>query len=166
VLAADARGATAAYRATMQHATTTLRNGPKAVHWNQDYADVALALAIAIFAFASARDAHVQIDFLSVPLLLLQTLPVAVRRRDPMKVLYVTGAAITIYSLLGYGDSSAGLGIFIAFYTVAANMPRRHATVAAAITAVGILISFAAYASQHSMSGGWTYSMTSTYVSF
>jgi signal transduction histidine kinase len=166
VRAADARRAVAAYRATMQHATATLRNGPRAVHWNQDYADIALALAIAIFALASAGRDHVQVDILSLPLLLLQTLPVAVRRRDPMKVLYVTGSAITIYSLLGYGDSSAGLGIFIAFYTVATHMSRRRATIAAAVTAAGIFISFASYAAQHQMTGGWTTSMTSTYFSF
>jgi len=158
-------GCVRAYRAPMQHATTALRNGPKAIGWNQDYADVALALAIAIFAFASAGQAHVQIDFVSVPLLLLQTLPVAVRRRDPMKVLYVTGSAITIYSLLGYSDSSAGLGIFIAFYTVAAHMSRRRAIVAAALTALGIFISFASYSLENHLTG-WTLSMTSTYVSF
>jgi signal transduction histidine kinase len=149
----------------MQYATTTLRNGPKAVHWNQDYADVALALTIAAYSLFAAQRDHVQIDFLSLPLLLLQTLPVAVRRRDPMKVLIVTGLAITIYSLLGYDSTTDGFGIFIAFYTVAANMPRRRAIIAAAVTAVGIFISFAAYAAQNSLTG-WTASMTSTYISF
>jgi signal transduction histidine kinase len=135
------------------------------LRWNQDYADVALALAIAIFAVASAQRDNIRLDVFSVPLLLLQTLPVSVRRRDPMRVLYVTGSAITIYSLMGYSDSSAGLGIFIAFYTVAAHMPRRRATIAAAVTAVGIFISFASYASQNGMTG-WTSTMTATYLSF
>ena len=164
VRAADARDATAAYLATMQHATTTLRNGPRAVHWNQDYADVALALAIAAYGLFSAQRDHVHLDFVSLPLLLLQTLPIAVRRRDPMKVLVVTGVAITVYSWLHYVDTTDGLGIFIAFYTVAANMPRRRAVIAAAVTAVGIFISFAAYAAQNAT--GWTSSMTGTYVSF
>lgn len=164
--AADAWTGTPGYRATMQRANATpVRGLVGRLHWNQDYADVALALAIAIWALASAQRDHVRLDVLSVPLLLLQTLPVAVRRRNPMRVLYITGFAITIYSLLGYSDTSDGFGIFIAFYTVAANMPRRRAMIAAAITAIGIFISFAAYASQNGMAG-WTSTMTSTYFSF
>lgn len=149
----------------MQQAKAIARPGLRWLHWNQDYVDVVLALAIATFSLVSAQNSHVRLDFLSVPLLLLQTLPIAVRRRDPMRVLYVTGAAITAYSLMGYADTNDGLGIFIAFYTVAANMPRRRATIAAAITAVGIFISFASYAAANSLTG-WTYSMTSTYISF
>lgn len=163
--AADAGKAAAAYLADMQQATMTPQRARGRLHWNQDYADVALGLAITLFGLFSAYRDHVQLDFLSVPLLIFQTLPVIWRRRDPMRCLFITGSAITIYSLLGYSDSSAGVGIFIAFYTVAANMSRRRATVAAAITAVGIFISFASYAAFNSMSG-WTSTMTVTYFSF
>jgi signal transduction histidine kinase len=44
-------------------------------------------------------------------------------------------------------------------------MPRRRATIAAAVTAVGIFISFASYAVLNSRTG-WTWEMTSTYFSF
>jgi signal transduction histidine kinase len=149
----------------MQLATTTQQRARGRFHWNQDYADIALGLAITVFGLVSAQRDHVQLDFLSVPLLIIQTLPVIWRRRDPMRVLYVTGSAITIYSLLGYSDTTSGVGIFIAFYTVAANMPRRRATIAAAITAVGIFLSFASYAVLNSKTG-WTTAMTTTYISF
>jgi signal transduction histidine kinase len=66
---------------------------------------------------------------------------------------------------MGYSDTTSGFGIFVAFYTVASNMPRRRATVAAIITAVGIFLSFASYAFLNSKTG-WTYAMTSTYFSF
>jgi signal transduction histidine kinase len=164
VRAADAAAAAPAYRADMQNATTVQRRRGQ-IHWNQDYADVALGLAITIFALVNAARGEVRMDVLSVPLLLLQTLPIIWRRKSPMLVILVVGSAITVYSLLGYNDSSAGLGIFVAFYTVAANMPRRRATIAAAITAVGIFISFASYAALNSMSG-WTSNMTITYFSF
>jgi signal transduction histidine kinase len=149
----------------MQHATMTQQRARGRLHWNQDYADVALGLAITVFALFSAVRDHVQLDYISVPLLIIQTLPVVWRRRNPMRVLYVTGSAITIYSLLGYSDTTDGLGIFIAFYTVAANMPRSRATVAAAITAVGIFLSFVSYAFLNAKTG-WTVAMTTTYVSF
>lgn len=122
-------------------------------------------MAITSLAFIFAGPNHVRLDAISIPLIVLQSMPIAWRRRNPMKVLYVTGTAITIYSLLGYHDSSSGLGIFVAFYTVAAHEPRRRATIAAAITATGILISFAAYAALDSMTG-WTSSLTATYLSF
>ena len=163
--AADAPAADAAYLAVMQHATTTPRGPGGHFHWNQDYADVVLGLAVTAFAFVSAGNDRVHLDVLSVPLLFLQTLPVIWRRRDPMKVLYVTGLAITVYSLLGYSGTTSGLGIFIAFYTVAAHMPRRRATIVAAVTAVGIFISFASYAVLNSRTG-WTWEMTTTYFSF
>jgi len=164
VRAADAREAAAAYRATMQRAIAMPRLGLGRLRWNQDYADVAIAVALTVLALSAAGPNHVRLDAVSVPLLLLQTLPIAVRRRNPMRILIVTGSAITLYSLLGYPDSGGNLGVFVAFYTVAANEPRRRATAAAAITAGGILVSFASYAAfAHS---GWTTNLTGTYLSF
>jgi signal transduction histidine kinase len=149
----------------MQRSLAAPRLNLERIHWNQDYADVALALVLTGAAlFAGLRD-NIRLDFLSVPLLVLQTLPLAWRRRDPMRILYIVGTAITFYSLLGYRDSLAGAGVFVAFYTVAANEPRRRASIAAVITAGGIFVSFAAYAVLDSMTG-WTSSLTVTYLSF
>jgi signal transduction histidine kinase len=155
----------------MQPAETTAPKGPWRLHWNQDYADVAMALALTALAISSAIRDHGRLDPVSVSLLVLQTLPIAVRRRNPMRVLIVTGTAITLYSMLGYlgangaGDSNGAYGVVVAFYTVAANEPRRRAIVAAAITAVCVLVSFAAYAAFDSITG-WTANLSVTYLSF
>jgi signal transduction histidine kinase len=148
----------------MQRAIAITRIDLGRLRWNQDYVDVALAIALTVLALSGTNPNHVRLDALSVPLLILQTLPVAVRRRNPMRILIVTGLAITFYSLLGYPQSNGQFGVFLAFYTVAANEPRRRATVAAAITAAGILVSLASYAAFSS--AGWTASLTGTYLSF
>jgi len=165
VLGADAWTATAAYLAAMQRTIAVPRHTLERIHWNQDYADVALAVVLSGVALFSAVSGHVQIDYVSVPLLLLQTLPLAWRRQNPIRILWITGAAITVYSLLGYHDSIGGAGVFVAFYTVAANEPRRRAAVAAAVTTGGIFISFAAYAVLNSLSE-WTANLSITYLSF
>jgi len=141
------------------------------VRWNQDYADVGLALTLAALALFTAANDHYRLDAVSVPLLMLQTLPIAWRRRNPMRILLITGSAITVYGLLGYlgangtGDSGGAYGVVVAFYTVAAHEPRRRAMVAAAITAGCVLLSFAAYAAFDSISG-WTATLGLTYASF
>lgn len=147
----------------MQRTIPLLRRFPT-IRWNQDYVDVAMALILTSAAIYTAAQARVHLDLVSVPLLVVQTLPIAVRRRNPMRVLYATGLAITLYSLLGYPGTGAQLGVFVAFYTVAAHEPRRRTVIAAAITAGGIFVSFAAYATLDSM--GWTSALTSTYLSF
>ena len=162
---ADAAPASTAYRATMQRAIALPRSYLGRIHWNQDYADVVMAVALTTLAIIGMGVNHIEINPISVTLLILQTSPIAWRRRNPMRVLWVTGTAITVYSLLGYHDSSAGSGVFVAFYTVAANEPRRRATIAAVITAGGIFTSFAAYAAIDSMTG-WTANLTVTYLSF
>ena len=162
---ADASTAAAAYLAIMQRAIALPRTTFGRIRWHQDYADVALALVLTAVALASAVSGHIQIDYLSIPLLVLQTLFLAWRRQNPIRILWIVGSAITLYSLLGYRDSIGGAGVFVAFYTVAANEPRRRATFAAAVTAGGIFISFATYAALDSMSG-WTANLSITYLSF
>ena len=103
--------------------------------WNQDYADIAIALTLATLAIVTMVRDHHRLDLISGPLLLLQTLPIAWRRRNPMRILYVAGTTITLYSLLGYPESNGSLGVFVAFYTVAANESRRRATGASATPA-------------------------------
>ncbi len=162
---ADARKAAASYRATMQRAIAIPRRELGRLRWNQDYADIAMAVVLAAFASFTLAHDHSRLDPVSGSLLLLQTLPIAVRRRNPMRILIVTGSAITLYSLLGYPESNGSLGVFVAFYTVAAHEPRRRAIIAAAVTAAAILVSFAAYAIIDSLSG-WTTGLTSAYLSF
>jgi signal transduction histidine kinase len=149
----------------MQRAIAIPRRDLSRLHWNQDRVDVAMALILMCLALGTAVRGSIRVDAISVPLLVLQTLPIAWRRRNPMRILYITGSAITLYSVLGYTESIAYLGIFVAFYTVAANEPRRRATIAAAITAGGIFISFEAYAAFGSMPG-WSANLTNAYLSY
>ena len=155
----------------MQRDAATPRPAHWHLPWNQDYVDVLMGLALMGLALSTAVRDHYRLDAVSVSLLILQTLPIALRRRNPMRILILTGSAITLYSLLGYlgangvGDSNGAYGVVVAFYTVAAHEPRRRATVAAAITAACVLISFAAYAAFDSISG-WTSNLSVTYLSF
>jgi signal transduction histidine kinase len=149
----------------MQRVESTRRRGFGRLHWNQDYADLVLALALTAVGLVTAYGNHARLDVVSVPLLVLQTLPLIRRRAYPMRTLYVTGLSIILYSLLGYPESGANLGVLVAFYTVAANESRRRATIAAIVTAGGIFISFAAYAAFDSTTG-WSANMTSAYLSY
>jgi signal transduction histidine kinase len=132
---------------------------------NEDLIDPIIAIGLMIGALATAIQAQSRLDVVSVPLLILQTLPIAVRRRAPMAILCLTGSAITLSSLLGYPDNNAFVGVLVAFYTVAAHETRVRATIAAAVTAGGILLSFISYAALNPTSG-WTASLTVTYLSF
>jgi signal transduction histidine kinase len=149
----------------MQLEKATPQRWPGRAHWNQDYADVALALCLAVLAAYTAIHDHYRLDVVGVALLLLQVLPIAWRRRNPIGVLCITGCAITAYSVLGYTVSNSFLGVFVAFYTVAANEPRRRAAISALITAGGIFVSFAAYAAFNSVTG-WKQGLTVTGLCF
>ncbi len=135
------------------------------LRWNQDYADIVMAAVVTTIAFGSVYDVRQEVDAVGGILLALQTVPIAWRRRDPMRILITTGLAIIIYSALGYPLSNGYLGVFIAFYTVAAHEPRRRAVVAAVITAIGILISFVSYAA-FATNVDQRADMTATYLSF
>jgi len=144
---ADAAAAVEACLATKLRAIAIPRLNLGRFRWNQDYADVAMALILMGLALSTAVRDRYRLDAVGVSLLILQTLPIAWRRRKPMRILVITGSAITLYSLLGYlgakglGDSNGAYGVVVAFYTVAAHEPRRRATVAAAVTAGGVLVS-------------------------
>jgi signal transduction histidine kinase len=149
----------------MQRAMEVPLRHVERLKWNQDKVDVVLGVSLLGLALYSAIGNHVDLNAVSVPVLTLQTLPIAVRRRNPLRVLATTGLAITLYSMLGYPNGSGQLGVFVAFYTVAANEPRRRALVAAAITAVGTLVSLMAYAASGSLSD-WAPNLGSTYLLF
>ena len=65
------------------------------------------------------------LDVLGISLILLQTVPLAWRRRNPVATLVVSLSALFAFSLLGYFASFAAFGFLIALYTVAAHRPRR-----------------------------------------
>jgi len=133
--------------------------------WNQDRVDVILAVVLAAFTLHTAIENRVDLGVVGVTLLALQTLPIAVRRRNPTRILAVTGLATTLYYVLRFPDVGGYLGILVAFFTVAANEPRRKALAAAGITSLGILISLLAYAWFSSVSN-WAANMGATYFLF
>jgi len=147
----------------MQYMSSTLPQRPRLLHWNQDIVDVVMAIAITAIGFRTAIVDGASLDPISIPLLILQAMPIAWRRRNPIRVLMITGLAITNYSQLHSPESGAQLGVFVAFYTVAAHEPRRRAIIAALVTAGCVLVSFAAYAASGSVSE-WTGSLASTYL--
>ena len=160
----DAAAPAAAYLALMKPTAVPGRRFGR-LRWNQDYADIAMAAVVTAISFGSLAGAGRQLDLLGGVLLALQTVPIAWRRRDPMRILITTGVAITAYSALGYPPAAGYLGVFVAFYTVAAHEPRGRAIVAAGSTAVGILISFISYAVFDPASGDAS-DFALTYLSF
>jgi signal transduction histidine kinase len=72
-------------------------------------------------------------------LTLLQTLPVAFRRRTPFLILLLTGSAALAQLLVPAKSADFGtFGVLVAFYTVAAVSDRRLATTVAVLAGVGI----------------------------
>lgn len=147
----------------MQRAIAIPRRQFGRLRWNQDYVDMAVGVVLAAGALLTVRLDFDRLDLVSAPLLVLQTLPIAWRRRKPIRILWITGASITLYSLLGYPETMGYLGVLVAFYTVAAYEPRRRATIAAIVTAIGVLISFVCYATFGSMSD-WPTALSQTYL--
>ena len=58
-------------------------------------------------------------------LVVLSTLPVAWRRRSPLRVLAVVAVAAMAYEVAGF-SSTLPIGLLVALYTVAAYCDRRH----------------------------------------
>jgi signal transduction histidine kinase len=150
----------------MQRALAIPQRQIRRLKWNQDRIDVILGLALMCAAFYSFLGSDSELTPVAATLLVLQTLPIAIRRRGPMKILYITGMAVTVYSLLGYPETPGHFGVFTAFYTVAANETRWRAFLAATITAAGITVSFLAFLTLGSMSVAWTTSLLWTYLSY
>jgi signal transduction histidine kinase len=109
--------------------------------------DVGVAVglaALSLVPFASgARDLGPR-DGLTVGLLLLESLPLVVRRRYPLEIfLVVVTASIVHIALIPQGQAlSAGLGILVAMYTIGERLDRSVslplATLAGAV--VGVLL--------------------------
>jgi signal transduction histidine kinase/DNA-binding CsgD family transcriptional regulator len=113
--------------------------------------DVILAVVVSVPAFvgtvpAIASERHQQtLVAAAVPLALMQALPLAWRRVQPLAVLAVTVAATV--ALFGVGGRFFPLGVAIALYTVAAHRERPQALRAglAALAVLAVPIALAGY---------------------
>jgi signal transduction histidine kinase len=78
-------------------------------------------------------------DLLGVALLLAVTLPIAWRRRAPLLVLGVSGAAFLLYEALGYAPPPLPFAPLIALYSVAVGSTALTATGATAAMAAAVV---------------------------
>lgn len=123
---------------------TSLRARQTLIPWLVDVT-IALGLAaLSLLALASGATEAGQSDPLSITLLLLETLPLIVRRRWPIPVLVVTLAATALHASLVQGQVvNESLGALVALFTVAERYPRRVAVIAAgavAATFLGVIV--------------------------
>ena len=125
---------------TLPGVTTRLRAPLPVIPWLVD-ATIALGLsALSLLTVASGSAAAGQSDPLSITLLLLETLPLLVRRRWPIPVLIVTLAATALHASLVQGQVvNESLGALVALFTVAERHNRRVAVSAA----LGVAVTFA-----------------------
>jgi signal transduction histidine kinase len=88
--------------------------------------DGAIAAILAILSLSSAVAAQLPAERepAHIGLMLLQTLPLVLRRRYPLAVLALTGAALFV-DLILYPAAAKTLGPLVAIYTVGAELPRR-----------------------------------------
>jgi signal transduction histidine kinase len=116
--------------------TTRARAPQNLVPWIVD-ATIALGLsALSLITVASGAPGAGGNDPLSITLLLLETLPLIVRRRWPIPVLAVTLAATVGHALLVEGQIvNESLGALVALFTVAERYDRRVSVAAALVAA-------------------------------
>jgi len=105
--------------------------------WAVYAAWAALALALSLLLLGETDDGRYRsAGALAVALLLAQALPLVLAPRAPLAVLVVIGAADAAHLALGYLLSGGALALLVAFYTVGARCPPRHAAVGAVFMAV------------------------------
>src|SRR5262252_1144261 len=105
------------------------RSGRRRRRWLPVVGDAALAVALAA-AFYLATGRHYGDPRVGMALILLQTLPLAVRRRYPLWVLAVVVAATlgtVAAEIPGRPNGGVGVVLLVALYSVAAYCPRRQA---------------------------------------
>src|SRR5215471_21081724 len=102
-------------------------SGRRRRRWLLVVGDAALAVALAA-AFYLATGRHYGDRLAGIALILLQTLPLAVRRRYPLWVLAVVVAATlgtVAAEIPGRPNGGVGVVLLVALYSVAAYCPRR-----------------------------------------
>jgi signal transduction histidine kinase len=130
---------------TLSTVTTPVRARPNLVPWLVD-ATIAFGLsALSLLTVASGATDIGQSDPLSITLLLLETLPLIVRRRWPIPVLAVTLTATVLHAGLVQGQVvNESLGALVALFTVAERYERRVSVAAALVLAAaftGVIVS-------------------------
>jgi signal transduction histidine kinase len=108
---------------------------------------VALVLTAAALAIVVGRsgdgDRFHGDDLTGTTLVLLQTLPLAVRRLAPLGVLTVISAAVVAHSALGYQAVQAGtFGSLVALYGAASSTDSRRGAVAGGLAAIAVAAFF------------------------
>ncbi len=140
---------------TLSDVTTRFRMPLHVIPWLVD-ATIALGLsALSLLTVASGSAGAGQSDPLSIALLLLETLPLIVRRRWPIPVLVVTLAATALHASLVQGQViNESLGALVALFTVAERYDRRVAVTAAlAVAATFAVVIVARAGSQVAVAG-------------
>jgi len=102
--------------------------------------DAVLAVALAVV-FYLATGVHYEDRRVGIALILLQTLPLAVRRWYPVGVLAVVVAATlatTAAEIPGRPNGGVGVVLLVALYSVAAHCPRRQAAWAGIATGAAL----------------------------
>lgn len=73
-------------------------------------------------------------------LLVLSTLPVAWRRRSPLRVLAVVAVAAMAYEVAGFSSTTLPFGLMVALYTVAAYCDRRQSRLAGGLVGAALVV--------------------------
>jgi len=116
------------------------RSRPRRRRWLLIAGDAALAVALAA-AFYLATAVHYDDRRAGIALILLQTLPLAVRRWHPLSVLAVVVAATlgtVAAEIPGRPNGGVGIVLMVALYSVAAHCPRREAAWAGIATGAAL----------------------------
>jgi hypothetical protein len=116
--------------ATVRTTMDTLARARAALSARPLVVDTAIAVflaAISLLAYVGAAPYVAPLNGVTLAFLLLESLPLVLRRRYPLAVLgVIAGASIVHLGLLPAGQSpTAGLGILVAVYTVGERLDRR-----------------------------------------
>lgn len=101
---------------------------------------LALAGLVALgFSWGIADPQYRQPDAFAVLLTLVGTLPLALRRIAPLRVLVIVAAAVVLALVLDFPDTTNGISVLVATYTVAGWADRRRALLGAGVVFVGLI---------------------------